>query len=78
MSDNLFDTLRERFAHRLDATALDVPAGPTWTYRQLDDRSAAMAGALHELGVRTGVVYVGDTIAIGVFHYELRLYPRIA
>jgi len=54
MSDNLFDTLRERFAHRLDATALDVPAGPTWTYRQLDDRSAAMAGALHELGVRTG------------------------
>lgn len=54
MSANLYDTLRDRFAPAFDEVALRVPGGPTWTYRDLDHRSARMAAALDEAGVAVG------------------------
>lgn len=51
---NLYELLRSRFDHRIDETALDVPGGPTWTYRDLDARASAYAGALREVGVSPG------------------------
>jgi malonyl-CoA/methylmalonyl-CoA synthetase len=54
MSENFYRTLRERFDDRLDSTALRVPDGPTWSYRELDARAARMVGALAELGVEVG------------------------
>ncbi|MDX2378673.1 MAG: AMP-binding protein [Acidimicrobiia bacterium] len=61
MSANLYEVLRKRFDHAIDGVALRVPDGPTWTYRQLDARSAAMAGALTEAGVA-----VGDRVVVQV------------
>lgn len=49
---NLYATLRRRFVHALDRPFLRVPGGPTLTYRDVDARSAQMAGALRDLGVR--------------------------
>jgi malonyl-CoA/methylmalonyl-CoA synthetase len=61
MSANFYETLRARFDTRLDATALDVPGGPTWTYRELDARSASMAATLRACGVG-----VGDRVVVQV------------
>ena len=61
MGGNLFGTLWARWADRLDAPALDVPGGATWTYRRLADRSAAMAAAMGELGVG-----IGDRVVVQV------------
>lgn len=61
MSGNLYETLRAQFDDRLDAIALRVPGGPTWAYRDLDERSARMAGALGDLGVK-----VGDRVIVQV------------
>ena len=51
---NLYSTLAHRFASRLDAPFLRVPGRPALTYRDVDVRSAHMAGALRELGVVAG------------------------
>jgi malonyl-CoA/methylmalonyl-CoA synthetase len=61
MSGNLYDTLRDRFEHAIDGVALRVPGGTTWTYRDLDVRSAEMAGALAESGVA-----VGDRVVVQI------------
>ncbi len=54
MNANLFEVLRRADAPRLDSVFLRTPGGPTRTYRDVDDRSAAMAGALREQGVAVG------------------------
>jgi malonyl-CoA/methylmalonyl-CoA synthetase len=54
MRENLYATLRDRFATSLDDPALRVPRGAVWTYRQLDLRSAQMSGALATFGVTPG------------------------
>ena len=51
---NLYATLSAAFTDRRDHVFLRVPAGPSLTYGDVDDRSALMAGALRELGVRVG------------------------
>ncbi len=58
---NLFATLRARYADRLDAPFLRVPGGAVLTYRDVEDRSAAMAAALRESGVG-----VGDRVIVQV------------
>ena len=61
MNANLFTTLRQAGESRLDSTFLRVPSGPTLTYRDVDERSAAMAGALRARGVG-----VGDRVVVQV------------
>ncbi|MCH9836588.1 AMP-binding protein, partial [bacterium] len=51
---NLYSTLTNRFASRLDAPFLRVPGQSPLTYRDIDHRAACMAGALSRLGVATG------------------------
>lgn len=51
---NLYSTLADRFASRLDSPFLRVPGRTPLTYRDVDHRSACMAGALRELGVAAG------------------------
>lgn len=51
---NLYDTLASGFADRLDAPAIVVPDGPTYTYRDVDTRTAQVANLLASLGVRAG------------------------
>jgi malonyl-CoA/methylmalonyl-CoA synthetase len=51
---NLYSTLRQRFGSRLDSPFLRVPGRSTSTYREVDVRSAHMAGALLGLGVTAG------------------------
>ncbi|MGB0114702.1 MAG: AMP-binding protein [Ilumatobacteraceae bacterium] len=61
MNANLFATLRQAYEHRLDSTFLQVPGRSALTYRDLDERSAALAGALRDLGVT-----VGDRVAVQI------------
>ena len=61
MNANLFSTLRRAYRPRLDSTFLRVPGGAPWTYRAIEARSAAMAGALRERGVA-----VGDRVVVQV------------
>ena len=58
---NLYSTLSERFATRLDSIFLRVPGGASLTYRDVDHRSACMATALRDLGV-----VVGDRVVVQV------------
>lgn len=58
---NLYQTLRNRFADRLDHVALSIPGGDDWTYRRLDERSAAYAGALRDAGLS-----IGDRLVVQV------------
>lgn len=58
---NLFSTLSDGFASRLDAPFLRVPGGATPTYRDVERRSAAMGGALRDLGVG-----VGDRVVVQI------------
>lgn len=51
---NLYATLAESFATRLDWPFLRVPSGTSLTYREVDRRSASMATVLRELGVSVG------------------------
>ena len=58
---NLFSTLADRFGPRLDSPFLRVPGHTPLTYRDVDQRSARMAGALRELGVA-----VGDRVVVQI------------
>ena len=58
---NLFATLAEAHADRVDHPFLRVPGGATLGYGDVDARSAALAGALRELGVG-----VGDRVVVQV------------
>jgi len=46
MSDNLYHTLRERFADQLDKSCLQLPGGGEWSYGELDDLSGRLAAVL--------------------------------
>ncbi len=46
--------LRDGYAGAPDRVALEVPGSPVVTYRQLDERAAAFAGALEAHGVAAG------------------------
>jgi malonyl-CoA/methylmalonyl-CoA synthetase len=48
MSENLYHTLRGRFADHLDKPCLRLAKGGEWTYRDLDDLSARLAVVLRE------------------------------
>jgi len=61
MSGNFYELLCERWTGRLDRVAMRTPGGPVVTHRELDERSARMAGALRELGVDTG-----DRVAVQI------------
>ena len=51
---NLFDLLRSRWEPRADAPFLRVPGGRSLAYRDVDDRSAQLAGGLVAAGVGAG------------------------
>ena len=61
MNANLFITLRRAYESRLDSTFLRVPGHAPSTYRDIEERSAAMAGALRECGVT-----VGDRVVVQI------------
>src|SRR4051794_14804465 len=61
MNANLFSTLRRGYESRLDSTFLGVPGVAPWTYRAIEERSAAMAGALRQRGVA-----VGDRVVVQI------------
>ena len=61
MNANLFITLRQAYESRLDSPFLRVPGGASLTYRDIEERSAAMAGALRERGVA-----VGDRVVVQI------------
>lgn len=54
MSENLFETLHEAFAPRIDNAFLRPPDGEAVSYRAAAGRSAAFAATLRSAGVRTG------------------------
>ena len=54
LSHNIYELFATKFADSLDQPFLNVPDGLTYTYGQLDRRSAAMAAALAEGGARPG------------------------
>lgn len=54
MSHNIYELFTEKFADALSSPFLAVPDGLTYTYGQVDRRSAAMAAALAEAGARPG------------------------
>ena len=58
---NLYSLLAARFEQRLDSTFLRVPGGSSLSYRQVDERSAQMAGVLQQRGVT-----VGDRVVVQV------------
>jgi len=58
---NLHSTLADRFSSRLDSPFLRVPGRTPLTYRDVDQRSAHMSGALRELGV-----VVGDRVVVQI------------
>ncbi len=51
---NLATRLADGYAHALDQPALLLGNGEAWTYRQLDERAALLAGALRDQGVIAG------------------------
>ena len=51
---NLYSTLADGFAQRLDSPFLRVPGHSPLTYRDVDLRAARMATVLHDLGVAAG------------------------
>ena len=61
MNANLFITLRRAYESRVDSTFLRVPGHAPSTYRDIEERSAAMAGALRECGVT-----VGDRVVVQI------------
>lgn len=61
VSANLYTTLASAFAPRIDAPFLRVVGGPTLTYRDMDARSAQMAGGLRSIGVQAG-----DRVAVQI------------
>jgi len=77
MNHNLYAVLSEAFGPSLDAPFLNLPDGPTLTYRDVDTRSAQMAGALRGMGVAAGdrvVVQVDkSTDAVALYLGCLRL-----
>jgi len=58
---NLYSTLSERFATRLDSVFLRMPGGEALTYRDVDHRAALMAAVVRDLGVG-----VGDRVVVQV------------
>ncbi len=51
---NLATRLSAGYAQALDHTALALADGSAWTYRDLENRAAALAGALRDRGVSPG------------------------
>ena len=51
---NLFSHFRRRFLQHPDTPALSTERGESWRFRDLDQRSAAMARCLHDLGLNPG------------------------
>ncbi|MCU1391810.1 MAG: Acyl-CoA synthetase (AMP-forming)/AMP-acid ligase [Ilumatobacteraceae bacterium] len=54
ITENLYATLRESFAGRLDAVFLRLPDGSIVTYRDIDDLSARVAAVLDDRGIVAG------------------------
>ena len=54
MSHNIYELFATKFADSLNDPFLNVPDGLTYTYGQLDRRSAAIAAVLAEGGARPG------------------------
>ena len=77
VDDGFFGLLRRRFDPALDRPFLRVPGGPTFTYRDMDERSARAAGWLRNQGVSTGdrvVVQLPKSIdAVALYLGILRL-----
>lgn len=61
MNENLFTVLRRAYEPRLDSAFLRVPGGTSLTYRDVEQRSASMAGALRARGVS-----VGDRVVVQI------------
>ena len=54
MSHNIYELFASKFAESLTSPFLSVPGGLTYTYGQLDRRSAAIATVLTEAGAQPG------------------------
>lgn len=54
MSHNIYELFAEKFADALTSPFLSVPGGLTYTYGQVDRRSAAIAAVLAEAGAKPG------------------------
>jgi malonyl-CoA/methylmalonyl-CoA synthetase len=68
---NLYDTLAAGFGGRMDDTCISEPGGRTFSYRQVDRRTAQVANLVRSLGVRAGdrVAAQVDKSAEGLFAY---------
>ena len=77
MNANLYALLRSGFAGDLDHHFLESPGRKPWTFGEVDDTSAAMAGVLRAEGVGTGdrlVVQVSKSIeAVALYLAALRV-----
>ncbi len=54
MSHNIYELFATKFADALDSPFLTIPGGASYSYGQVDRRSAAIAAALAEGGARPG------------------------
>ncbi len=61
MSHNIYELFATKFADALNAPFLNVPGGSTYTYGQVDRRSAVFAAVLAEAGAQ-----VGDRVVVQV------------
>ena len=54
MAVNIFKTLQDGYAGKLDKKCLETPEGEVWTYQDIDDLSARFAAILIAKGVEPG------------------------
>ena len=59
--ESLYNLLHERCQGREDQVCMEVPGGQSWTYGQLHEHAARLAGLLAQLGVQPG-----DRVAVQV------------
>lgn len=70
---NLYELFAKRFPADAAAIAIETPDGRRWSYRDLDQETAKLAGLFHSLGVRKG-----ERIAVQVDKSPEALFAYLA